>query len=130
LRREWNNQIKLTLALADGNLRMLWTPPPMTNAERQREFQQRHPGYDRRRKARLRDMVRRQAAKQRAELLAQAELARTASAAAAAEVMKLVCPIPLIQLALPAPVENPLLVEINNLAAMVGRTRERVEVAR
>ena len=72
----------------------------MSNLERQRRFQASHPGYDRRRVARKRAAVKRGAAQRLAALAAQA---------AAAEAKPQV-------LMLPAPVEDPVVVELNALA--------------
>ncbi|MGB7160698.1 MAG: hypothetical protein WBD40_21720 [Tepidisphaeraceae bacterium] len=79
---------------------MVIIPPPLSNAERQRLFQLRHPGYDRRRKSRERASAKRGAA----------QLFAALQAKAAAEANRPV-------LMLPAPVENPVLVELDALAA-------------
>ena len=84
----------------------------MSNAERQHKFQRAHPGYDRRRKARGRAsgkrLVEMMKAQWRAELLA--EQAQTVEATIQVPATK-----PLLML--PAPVENPLMVELEALAA-------------
>jgi hypothetical protein len=89
--------------------------PPMTNGERQRKFQRSHPGYDARRKSRERAMEKRaraQFAELWAALIKAAEAAEAAKAAASAA-----------PLALPAPVEMPLLPAINDLNILVAEAR-------
>jgi hypothetical protein len=81
---------------------MLIPSPAMTNAERQRLFQLRHPGYDRRRIARKRGAAKRGAA----QLVA----ALQAKAAEASRPM----------LMLPAPAEDLVLVELNALAGSLA----------
>src|SRR5687768_6796653 len=94
-----------------GSLRPV---PAMSNAERQRRFQDAHPGYDRRRKARQRA-----AAKRGAALLLKALHAKAAEAAPA-EPLALPAPlavpaVPVLavaRLALPAPVVDPVMAEL------------------
>jgi hypothetical protein len=97
---------------------MLLTPPPLSNAERQRRFQRRHPGYDRRRKAAKRAAEKRTIARLRAAAQAAAAGARVAEAKAAETMAAEARPQPLM---LPAPVGNPLLAELNALAASLAR---------
>jgi hypothetical protein len=88
--------------------------------ERQRLFQLRHQGYDRRRKAKKRAIWKRMARQMKAALLAQA-------AQATPEPVVLAAPITLpgipMRLALPAPVEDPLMLQINALAAARAAAR-------
>jgi hypothetical protein len=81
--------------------------PAMTNAERQRKFQDAHPGYDRRRKARERAMAKRGAA-----LFVPA------------------MPVPAVaRLALPAPVVDPVMAELEALGAALASSRARARAA-
>lgn len=104
----------------------------MTNAERQRKFQDAHPGYDRRRKARQRGASKRAVEAQRLMALLQAKTAAAAAAAAAvsaaetvpAPVEVLRIPVPPMRLALPAPVELPVLPAINDLQALLTAARK------
>ena len=105
----------------------------MTNAERQRKFQDAHPGYDRRRKARQRGASKRAVEAQRLMALLQAKTAAAAAAAAAAvsaaetvpaPVGVLRIPVPPMRLALPAPVELPVLPAINDLQALLTAARK------
>ena len=93
----------------------------MSNLERQRRFQANHPGYDRRRKARGR-VTNKRAAKQM--VMAWAAQARAAEAAAAVEAKPQL-------LMLPAPVEDPMMDQLNAMAASLaaGPARERVPLA-
>ena len=52
-RRVWNKPVKFARRRSDGHELMLVRTPPMSNVERQRLFRARHPGYDRRYKARI-----------------------------------------------------------------------------
>ena len=88
---------------------MLIIPPPMSNAERQRRFQKRNPGYDRRRKANARE-----SAKRGAEQLLAALQAKMAAEA----------PRPVLML--PAPVEDPMMAEVNALAASLAKRDDKV----
>jgi hypothetical protein len=88
---------------------MLIIPPPMSNAERQRRFQKRNPGYDRRRKANARA-----SAKRGAEQLLAALHAKMAAEA----------PRPVLML--PAPVEDPMMAEVNALAASLAKRDDKV----
>ena len=92
---------------------MLTEPPPMTNAQRQRRFQERNPGYDRRRKAKRR-------AAQQVELQ---RYILAMQAAAAVEVRE--------SLMLPAPVEPVVfpwtVEEVRQRAAAEQREAVRVE---
>ena len=96
---------------------MLLRAPPMSNLERQRLFQERHPGYDRRRKARQRGMLKR--------LKAQWKAAWLAAAAAARQPQPAPLAIPRIpqRLMLPAPVEDLMVAEIDALAARAAAAR-------
>jgi hypothetical protein len=92
----------------------------MSNAERQRKFQQANPGYDRRRKARERGMSKRDVARRRAEAAALALAAHAAAhAAATTQTMTATIQIPANKplLMLPAPVKDPWMAEIEALAA-------------
>jgi hypothetical protein len=89
---------------------MLTIPPAMTNAERQKRFQARNPGYDRRRKARQRAMEKR--ASERFPALWAQLTAQVAATAAA--------PRPVLML--PAPVEDPMVAKLNVLAASLVST--------
>jgi hypothetical protein len=102
---------------ADG--RVAPVPPPQTNAERQRDFQRAHPGYDRRRKARERAATKREAALLMAQLQA-------AEAAKAETVEVLRIPIPTTRYALPAPVECLAMAAINELPKLLAANRQRV----
>jgi len=97
----------------------------MSNAERQRKFQQANPGYDRRRKARERGMSKRAVAQRRAQAqaLALAQQAQMAKAAATAETMTAETMTATIHipankplLMLPAPIKDPWMAEIEALA--------------
>ena len=66
-------------------------------------------------------------AQARAELKAQAAAAAT-PAPATPDLLKLVIPIPLTRLALPAPVEMPVLPAINDLNRLLAQARQRVEI--
>ena len=76
---------------------MLIIPPPMSNAERQRRFRERNPGYYARIQARKRASAKRGAAlilaKVRAELAAKETAAKAAAAMPAAKPM-LMLPVP------------------------------------
>jgi hypothetical protein len=89
--------------------------PPVSSTERQREFRERNPGY-----------YQRLHAKRRAELKGRVELALRAAERAAAAQVTLTLPVPTWRLALPAPVVDPLLVELNALVAQ----RATVTIAR
>ena len=91
---------------------MLLRAPPLTNVQRQAMFQAAHPGYDRRRKGRQRASLDRLLAKRRA-----------AQGLAPGQSMA-VEPKPQL-LMLPAPVENPMLVELNALAASLASAPAR-----
>jgi hypothetical protein len=84
----------------------------MTTAERQRKFQKSHPGYDRARKSRGRAGCKRRISMMKAEIRAMV-LAERAQAAAAMIQIPAAKPM----LMLPAPVENPLMAQIEALAA-------------
>lgn len=96
-----------------------YTRRPTSNAERQREFRKRNPGYEARRKA-----AQRARTKAFLEAMRAAERAKAAEQAAAAETVALPSPAVVIQphkqLALPAPVEPlfviPTLAEIRERA--------------
>jgi hypothetical protein len=91
---------------------MLRPAPPLTNVQRQAAFQAAHPGYDRRRKARQRAVLDRLSAKR-----------RRAQGLAPGQSMPVEAkPQPLM---LPAPVENPVLVELNALAASLASAPAR-----
>ena len=106
---------------ADDVERMLTIPPPMSNAERQRLFQLRHPGYDRRRKARQRGALKKalQAKRRQMVLDAQATAAQTVPPPAVET--------PAPRLMLPAPVENLEMAQIDALAASLA-ARRRAEL--
>jgi len=99
---------------------MLTIPPPKSTNERQRLFQLRHPGYDRRRKARQRASSNR-AAKQLIAKLKAAALRRQLQSTPVT-IPLVATPVPLM---LPAPVQDPLIAELNALAASM-RQRELV----
>ena len=99
----------------------------MSNVKRQRRFQERHPGYDARRKVRQRAGLKRVCEALRAERrqAAMAERMKAEMAGAAAvpapmetSVESLVIPVPTTLLALPSPVELPVLPAINDLDAL------------
>jgi hypothetical protein len=90
---------------------MLSIPPPESTGERQRRFQERHPGYDRRRKARDRAIEKR--ASERFPAL-WAEI--TARVAATSQATRTV-------LMLPAPVENPVMPGLNAPAVPLAAAR-------
>jgi hypothetical protein len=96
---------------------MLKPAPPMTNAERQFWFRRRHPGYDRRRKARERASAKRGAA----QILA----ALNAKAAQAAAIPAMLVPTEPQRLALPAPVVDPVMAELNALREALASPRVR-----
>ena len=81
---------------------MLITPPPMSSTERVRKFRQRNPGYDRRYMARQRAKVNRSGS-----LDCRPRQFAAAPAAAPAE-----------PLMLPAPVADPMMAQLNGLAAL------------
>ena len=89
---------------------MLSIPPPDTTAERQRRFQERHPGYDRRRKAQERALAKRGGAQLFATLPAQA--AAAAAATAEAEASRPVL--------MPAPIEDPVMAQLNAVATSLA----------
>ena len=107
-----------------GSLRPV---PAMSNAERQRRFQDAHPGYDRRRKARRRAMIK--------HAVAQMRQAKEAMAAEATPAEPLALPAPLTiaatsvpaapRLALPAPVVDPVMAELDALRAALASSRAR-----
>src|SRR4051812_31002826 len=76
------NRLSPISGRADGLLYMLITPPPASNAQRQREFCARNPGYYRKYAARRRAMA------QRAQEEYVATLAAAMAAEAAAEAAK------------------------------------------
>lgn len=86
---------------------MLLPAPPLSNAQRQRDFQARHPGYDRKRKAR-----------QRAAFNAAAKAAR-----AAREAMN--APATAQPPALPAPVVDPVMIAMNEMVANLARAKRQ-----
>jgi hypothetical protein len=131
--RRWrirNDRVKFAPSRADAKERMLLPAPPMSNAERQRRFQDAHPGYDRRRKARQRGSEKRGAAQLAAQLAAKLHAAGEVEAAASlvqslplhARAQLLLIPVPTTRLALPAPVEMPVLPAINDIHALLDHT--------
>jgi hypothetical protein len=99
---------------------MITLPPPMSNAQRQRKFQQANPGYDRQRKARERGMARRELEQMQAALQAEALAQQAQTAAAeAAQTMTATIQIPANKplLMLPAPIKDQWMAEIEALAA-------------
>ena len=101
---------------ADG--RVVPAPGPTSNAQRQRDFQAAHPGYDRRRKAHERGRLKRVMAAYKAQCQADAQ--------AELQTQVLVIPIPTTRLALPAPVECPAMAAINALPELLAANRQRV----
>jgi hypothetical protein len=81
----------------------------MSNAERQKRFQAANPGYDARRKARERGMAMRAVQRARAAIRAHA------AAAANRPVLML-----------PAPVEDPIIAELNALRASLAKQDDKV----
>ena len=79
----------------------------MSNLERQRRFQAGHPGYDRRRKARQRGASKRAVKQMRREWAAQAAAEAEAVAVEAKPQL----------LMLPAPIEDPMMAQLNAMAA-------------
>ena len=126
---------------------MLVPTPPKSNAERQRRFQAAHPGYDRRRKARRRGMLKRAVAQIRqAEeaMAAEAKPAEPLALPAPLAVPAIKAPIPihrdwrplpvltsarLALLALPAPVVDPAIAELEALRAALASSRARAGAA-
>lgn len=107
---------------APMQMHMLINPPPTSNAERQRQFQARNPGYDRRRKATQRAMEKRVSEAFPAQWTA---LLAAAEAQAPAVPAAMTLPIPEYRLALPAPVVSPIMLELELLHARVAaRKRE------
>jgi hypothetical protein len=95
----------------------------MSSTERQREFRARHPGYDRRRKAKERAAVARVLAQREAQRLA----AMVETANAEVEALQLLrIPIPTTRYALPAPVECLTMAAINALVASKDSLRAAV----
>jgi hypothetical protein len=92
---------------------MLKRKAPMTNNERQRRFQAANPGYDARRKARQRQMSENTCARLRRASLAAAKAERARAAAEA--------PRPVLML--PAPVEDPVMAELDALKASLAAPR-------
>jgi hypothetical protein len=80
---------------------MLIQTPPTSSTERVRQFRERNPGYDRRYMARVRAMAQEGAARLQADAVAAAQ-----SVAPSEPLM------------LAAPVEDPLMAQINGLAAL------------
>jgi hypothetical protein len=114
--RIWNEQIKFATGRADAHLRMLLTPAPKTNVERQREFRMRNPGYFRKYYAVKRSMAKRIRARMQAEAQA-AQAALIVAARAEATIAILSKPEPLM---LPAPVKDPAMAAIDALAAALA----------
>ena len=119
--RIWNEQIKFATGRADAHLRMLLTPAPKTNAERQREFRMRNPGYFRKYYAVKRSMAKRIRARMQAEAQA-AQAALIAAARAEATLAILAKPKPLM---LPAPVQDPTMAALEALAAALASPSAR-----
>ena len=120
---------------------MLSIPPPMSSAERQRRFQARHPGYDRRRKAAERGGLKRATERFRAARHATTAAGAAAmvpatpapaSPASAEAITPLALPLPTTRLALPAPAVLPVLPALNDLASLRARfaTAEEAELRR
>ena len=95
----------------------------MSNVERQRRFRARHPGYFNKYNGRRKAMRLATTAKMRAEILAMEAEARAAAQAPPAPLALPVKPI----LMLPAPVQDPVVAEIDALAASL---RARSDLAR
>jgi hypothetical protein len=96
--------------------------PPMTNAQRQAAFRKRNPGYYQRlhaqRRAVLKAMMEQRLAAERAE-----RAAAEAMAQATPEPAILALPVPTFRLALPAPVVDPTLLALNELAEKLAARR-------
>jgi len=105
---------------------MMRYPSPKSNAERQREFQARNPGYDCRRKATERAGARRDAARFLAKM----------RASAAAQAVAEVTPPPIAVaterplLLLPAPVRDETIAAIEALALSISAVAARVPLRR
>jgi hypothetical protein len=98
---------------------MVKRKPPMSNAERQRRFQASNPDYDRRRKARQRQLMENTRVRSRKAAIAAWKAERAAAAAAPAPVLML-----------PAPVD-PMMGELNALAASLkGESKQAVGIMR
>jgi hypothetical protein len=90
-------------------------------AERMRQFRLRHPGYDREYKAKQRAKLKAmREARELAERLAQAELQ--------AQPAPLAICLPEYRLCLPAPVVDPMMLELNALAAKLARAQQAAEI--
>jgi hypothetical protein len=107
-------RLKCSAHLADEFERMIVYPPPMSNAARQRKFQESHPGYDRRRKAHQRGM------EKRAMMLAQMELrlklATQLQANAPATTANIPTEKPILMLT--APVKDPVMIAISAMSLL------------
>jgi hypothetical protein len=90
---------------------------PATNTERQAAFRRRNPGY-----------YQRLHAKRKAECLAR--VAQLAAVEQMPAPVLLTLPLPTWRLALPAPVVDPLLLEINALAEQLANTRVAQTISR
>jgi hypothetical protein len=91
---------------------MLLPYKPQTNAERQRRFQDAHPGYDRRRKAQARALEKSMAAARHAAILEQfAKAQATTPQTPATPAPELALPEPASRPLLPAPMELPAAIE-------------------
>jgi hypothetical protein len=82
-RDDRHDHVKFARRISDVAEHMLRPAPPLSNAQRQREFQASHPGYDRRRKARQRASSKRAIALRLAALEAQIAEEKAAEAKAA-----------------------------------------------
>ena len=91
---------------------------PKTGAERMREFRRRHPDFDRKRHARMR------AALALCKAVREAEKAAALEAMLARQKTVLMLPAPAPRLMLPAPVVDPTMAAINEVA--MKRNRQRV----
>lgn len=105
---------------------MLICRPPISNTERQRQFQKQHPGYDARRKARERASTKRGAAQLFAAMLAEAD----AHAAAHLTAPPIKVPVDKPILMLPAPVVDPTMFSITALAASFAAVSAKVAIPR
>ena len=96
----------------------------VSNTERQRQFRERNPDYYRRLQAKRRARVKVGSA----QLLAEVNLAISEPIALPAPVEAIAIPARPFPLMLPAPVVDPLMESLNQLAAALNARREAVEV--
>jgi hypothetical protein len=111
---------------ADAEERMLIIPPTMSSTQRQRKFRQRHPGYDRLRRACRKARISAMVKKMGAELMAASNAPTTAECTAPS--IATAAPKPM--LLLPAPVADPTMAQINAMALDLARANAKAPLPR